>query len=72
MKVRALRGVCVGVDHHLVVDDIADLDPAQVPFLVSIKAVEVLPEDDGKAVTSAKPTKKSIPTHASAKPDHKE
>lgn len=45
MKVRALRGVCIGVDHHLKAGDPADLEAAQVQFLVSIGAVErVAPE----------------------------
>ena len=70
MKVRAIRGVCVGVDHHLVPDDVADLDPAQVPFLVSIKAVEVLPDE--ALVTAEKPTKKSKPTPAPAESGKKE
>lgn len=40
MKVKALRGVCIGVDRHLVAGDIADLEPALVTFLRSINAVE--------------------------------
>jgi hypothetical protein len=45
VKVRALRGVCVGVEQHLVAGASADLDPAQIPFLVSIGAVEVIPDE---------------------------
>jgi len=44
MKVRALRGVCVGVDQHLKAGDIVDLDAASVVFLKSIGAVEVAHE----------------------------
>lgn len=44
MRVRALRGVCVGVDRHLKPGDIEDLDAGQVTFLVGIGAVEVVPE----------------------------
>jgi hypothetical protein len=45
MLYRALRGVCIGVDRHLKVDDTADLDPATGKFLTSIGAVEeVKPE----------------------------
>lgn len=41
MKVRALRGVCVGVGRHLGVGDPPiELDAATSQFLVSIKAVE--------------------------------
>lgn len=45
MKVRALRGVCVGVDRHLKPGDIDDLDAAQVQFLTGIGAVEPLPDE---------------------------
>lgn len=45
MKVRALRGVCIGVDSHLKAGDIADLEAAQVQFLVSIGAVEKILEE---------------------------
>jgi hypothetical protein len=55
MKVRALRGVCVGVDRHLVAGDTADLDPAQVAFLVGIGAVEVVPDEPAKAEEPEQP-----------------
>ncbi len=42
MKVMALRGVCIGVDRHLVAGQSTDLDAAMVQFLVSIGAVEVV------------------------------
>jgi len=45
MKVRALRGVCIGVERHLVVGDIEDLDPATGKYLVSIKAVEEIKDE---------------------------
>lgn len=45
MRVRALRGVCIGVDQHLKAGDPADLEPATVQFLVSIGAVERVPDD---------------------------
>lgn len=48
MNVRALRGVCIGVDRHLRAGDSADLDPAMVTFLVGIGAVERI--DDMPAV----------------------
>ena len=56
-KVRALRGVCIGVDRHLAKDDTADMDAAQVQFLTSIGAVEVVPDAPSKPVTEtpAKP-----------------
>lgn len=45
MKVRALRGVCVGVARNLQAGDTDDLqDAALVQFLVSIGAVEVVTE----------------------------
>lgn len=48
MKIKARRGVCIGVDRHLQAGDLADLDAAQVQFLVSIGAVEVVPDEDTK------------------------
>jgi len=45
VKVRALRGVCVGVERHLMPGDTDDLDAAQVQFLTSIGAVERVPDD---------------------------
>lgn len=45
MRVRALRGVCIGVERHLGAGDVVDLEPAQVPFLTSIGAVEVVKDD---------------------------
>lgn len=45
MKVRALRGVCIGVDKHLVPGDTADLPAAEVQFLASIGAVEQVPDE---------------------------
>lgn len=44
MKVRALRGVCIGVDRHLKAGDTEDLDAALVTFLVGIGAVERVAE----------------------------
>lgn len=48
MKVKCCRGVCIGVNQHLKPGDFADLDAAQVPFLVSIGAVELV--EDAPAV----------------------
>lgn len=44
MKVKALRGVCIGVDRHMKPGDTEDLDAAQVTFLVGIGAVETVTE----------------------------
>jgi hypothetical protein len=41
MKVRALRGVCIGPGSHVTAGDIAEVDNATGHFLVSIGAVEV-------------------------------
>lgn len=43
--VRALRGVCVGVNRHLVPGETADVSAADVPFLTSIGAVELVPDE---------------------------
>jgi hypothetical protein len=45
MKVRACRGVCIGVDRHLVAGDIVDLDTALVTYLRGIGAVEPVPDE---------------------------
>jgi hypothetical protein len=57
MKIRARRGVCIGVDRHLVAGDLVDLETAQVTFLVGIGAVEVVPDE---------PPSKTVPTEAPA------
>lgn len=45
MSLKALRGVCVGVNRHLNAGDpVNDLDAATVTFLIGIKAVEVCTE----------------------------
>jgi hypothetical protein len=49
MKVKALRGVCVGVDRHLKPGDVDDLEPATVTFLVSIGAVERVKDEPVKS-----------------------
>ena len=54
MKIRALRGVCVGVERHLKAGDSADLDTAMVTFLVGIGAVEVVKDEPVKPVESVK------------------
>lgn len=48
MKVKALRGVCIGVDRHLIAGDIADLEPGLVTFLVNIGAVCVVKDEPPK------------------------
>ena len=60
MKVRALRGVCIGVEKHLAPGDEADMDAATVQFLASIGAVarviDALPTEFEPA--PAKPVRK--------------
>lgn len=53
MKYVALRGVCVGIDQHLVAGDIADLDPATGKYLVSIKAVEEFKDEPVQPATTS-------------------
>ena len=62
MKIRARRGVCIGVDRHLKAGDLADLDAAQVTFLVGIGAVEVVPAEpeDPAVVPEAEPDEKPL------------
>jgi hypothetical protein len=68
---RALRGVCIGVDRHLLPGDTVQLDAATAQFLTSIGAVaqveepappaaDTPPADAGQA-EPAKPTKDAKP-----------
>lgn len=51
---RALRGVCIGVDKHLVPGaPPVEIDPSTARFLVSIGAVEAAPDEEAEP---AKPT----------------
>jgi hypothetical protein len=43
-NVRALRGVCIGVNRHLAPGETADVDASTLTFLRSIGAVEVVAE----------------------------
>lgn len=58
MKVRALRGVCIGVGQHLKKDDPADLDAALVTYLVGIGAVELVKDEPETKSAPDKPGKK--------------
>jgi hypothetical protein len=66
MRVRALRGVCIGVDRHLKPGDIEDLEPALVTYLVGIGAVEPVKDDPKPEVKPApkEPGKKEKESHA--------
>lgn len=56
-KVRALRGVCVGVNRHLKPGDVDDIDQATEAFLVSIGAVERYVEPTPQAKPEPAPAK---------------
>jgi hypothetical protein len=72
VTVRALRGVCIGVDRHLARGDVAEIDADQLSFLRGIGAVEeVTPplataEAAQAAVTSTAPAAASAQRRASA------
>lgn len=71
MKVKALRGVCIGVNRHLKADDTEDLEPALVTFLVGIGAVEVVKEKPPKIeppkAEPVEPPSKSVPEKSGGK-----
>lgn len=68
MKVRALRGVCIGVDRHLGAGDVADLEAALAAFLISIKSVEaVVVDQEPEPIESDIPEVKSKPAKSGAK-----
>lgn len=52
MKVRALRGVCVGVNRHLRPGDVDEVDASTVTFLKSIGAVEEVIAPSAPPVTA--------------------
>ena len=62
MKVRALRGVCIGPEHHLVPGDVVEMDAGTFTYLSNIGAVEAVP-DDRVPTTNAPPEKE--PEHLS-------
>lgn len=65
MKVRALRGVCIGPGRHLLPGECADLDAATAQYLASIAAVE-------SVVDAASPGQGDTPTETPGKPGKKE
>jgi nucleoside phosphorylase len=71
MRVKALRGVCIGVDKHLKLGDIVpDMEPALVTFLAGIGAVEKIPEPPPEAQAALipdEPESKSTPAKAGRK-----
>ncbi len=78
MKVKALRGVCIGVGRHMGAGDVEDLEPALVTFLVGIGAVEHVPDEPPKPnpvvaePVKTEPPKDENPKTASAKSGSKE
>jgi hypothetical protein len=66
MKVRALRGVCIGVARHMKPGDVEDLEPALVTYLSGIGAVELVKDEPKPEVKPApeKPGKKEKEAHA--------
>jgi hypothetical protein len=56
---RALRGVCIGVNRHLVPGDEAELDAATAVFLKEIGAVE--------KVADPQPNPENVPAKAGKK-----
>jgi len=54
-RVRCLRGVCIGVERHLVPGEITDVDSPQ--FLISIGAVELVQDEPGTESDSKSPAK---------------
>lgn len=72
MKFRALRGVCIGVDRHMKVGDVEDLDTATGQFLLSIGAIEkfvepVQSESPKSAPELPVPEIKSVPEKSGKK-----
>jgi hypothetical protein len=75
MKIKARRGVCIGVDRHLQAGDLADLDASQVTFLAGIGAVEIVPEVPAPTIVLEEAELKTVgegkETPASKEPEQK-
>lgn len=63
MKVRALRGVCIGVERHLAPGEEAEVDAGSAHFLLSIRAVE--------EVKASPPAAEPAPTEITEEPPKK-
>jgi len=78
MKVKATRGVCIGVGRHMAAGDVEDLEPALVTYLVGIGAVERVPDEPPKPdpvvaePVKTEPPKDESPKSAPAKSGGKE
>lgn len=78
MKVKALRGVCIGPERHLALGETQDLDPALVNYLVSIGAVERVVDEPPKSdpvvaePVKAEPPRDETPKSAPARSGGKE
>lgn len=71
MKVKALRGVCIGVDRHLTAGDTVDLEPGLVTYLVSIGAVQALKDEPPPPPTNPEPAPPEAPPALQPKPEPK-
>ena len=71
MKIRARRGVCIGVDRHLQAGDLADLDAAQVTFLVGIGAVELVTDVPASVTVESERKPADDPKAKTIEPDQK-
>lgn len=69
MLVRAIRGVCVGVERHLAAGDTADLDPATGNYLIGIGAVEEAKPEPAKPEPAPidEPPSDSVPVKSGKK-----
>ena len=69
VKVRALRGVCIGPELHLAKDEEGSVDAGTAAFLVGINAVELVPEAPAPqaSLLSDEPETKSAPAKSGRK-----
>lgn len=67
MRVKALRGVCLGVDRHLKPGDTEDLEPGLVTFLSGIGAVEVIKDEPAPIQEPNEPESKPMPPKSGSK-----
>lgn len=52
MRIRAIRGVCIGSERHLKPDEEVTIDEATARYLIAIGAVAAVVEIEPRAVTA--------------------
>lgn len=68
VKIKALRGLCLGVDRHLLPGEAGEVDAATSKWLVHIKAVEIIEEAPAKEEPAPAPEPSAPPAPPASAP----